>query len=294
MDLPETAPRDEDYKTAWERLNQIWGEEAPTDEAKSLAARLAPLFIDRIDELHQVMRPFGLSAPDFRGQSPKIVDMTPKVIKLVAADQGAGNREVSLEIARNGRAFSSGRRYDAHQSRAELSDAEIARTGVYRLDLDRGRDVITVVFMTFDGKPSRIVADCHQPLSPMIEGKTPDTAVDVLRARPDSESLAEFARLAIEATERSGTAKGFFKLLFSGVARQARGDVKALTTYCASGAGAASEAEAWARDATGIGRVAQSLVRRIKGEAALALLLRPVTAAIATGKTLAALQAPAA
>lgn len=250
------------YSDTWQQLADRLKDGAEAAEIAPLAARLAPLFIARVNPLHAAMRGMGLPAPTLEEAATALVEANQKFARLGFRDP-AGQRDVTADFAVNGNAFHGGRRYEALATRIDLSDAEIARTGVLRVESTGGAIVITL--LTFDGRPAKLKVDPAAPLAPQLEGKVPDAALALFRNRPNEAGLGALVASAAEAARKRGAGKGFFGRLFDGVARQAAADLAVLEGYLHGGAEVAAEEEKWRQQPQVLRQVAQAALRQLSG-----------------------------
>ncbi len=277
--LVEAAQRDDAYADCWSRLQDALDQGTGVEGAVAAAADFPAIVAARLAALHNALWALGLPAADLGEESGRLAAVSEKFVTLTFADAAA--RETKMEMARNGSAFLGGRRYEAALSRVSLSDAEIARTSILRVDIDRSHGAVIVTFLTLDGRPARLRMEAAHPGTALVEGRIPEAAHQTMKARPDSASLAEPARVAIAATERREAGKGFFHRLFDGAARRAHADLRILAEYCASPCRSADESGNWAQRPEAMRQVAEALVRRLsaEGAAASATLVRALVAA---------------
>jgi hypothetical protein len=226
--LNDVKQSDDLYAKAWGRLRDAHTEGQTLETVTAAATAVLPLVAARISALHEALRGLGLPAVELRDDSAHLTGVTDKVVQL--AFQDTTDRNITLDLAWNGNAFLAGRRYESSLSRVSLSDAEIARTAILRVDIDRAKSSITVTFLTLDGKDARIHIDATHPLAPEVEGKIPDISWDVLRAHA---SLSDLCSQAIACAQRAGALKGFLSRLMDDTARQARSDLNLLSSYLA-------------------------------------------------------------
>ncbi len=281
-----TVVNNKAYDDAWDRVDAAWAADPTTADAKDAAAALGPLFAFRADLMHQAIRGFGLNAPDLRPETARLAEFNAKVIKFLLTDALSG-QDVGVEFTRNGNVFSGGRRYEAAVTKASLSDAEIARSGIFRFDVDHETGGMDIIFMTFDGKPAHLKVAPAFALQAEIVGKTPDASLAVMRARADSVGLGALAQQIIDVSERSGATGSALSRLLSSNARQAAGDVALMKAYLATPHKAADEAANWKNRADDMRTLVESMLRRLSGEPALHRLQGPVLIAVGVGQLLA-------
>jgi|GEM_PF-2467635 len=231
-----------------------------SDEVRSIATAFGTLFAARIDALHQAMRAAGLSAPDLQMEPVHFIEATEKAFKFSLTDIATG-KDVNVEIIRNGSIFLGGRRYDATMARLALSDAEIARTGIFHIDVDHTEHSAEITFMTFDTKGARIRVHPSNPLDPVFEGKIPSSALDILKSRAEGATLAGLCRQGIKRIEASGQLGGFLKKKLSASCRQAHDDLDLLQAYCGKDATSAAEAKAWKDSPDAMSKIVDVLLR---------------------------------
>lgn len=253
--------RDDLYAMAWGKLRDAHAEGQAPATVTAAAAGFIPLVAARISALHEALRGLGLPTAELREDSVRLIGMTEKVVQI--AIQDTANQEIKLDLTWNGNAFLAGRRYESSLSRVSLTDAEIARTAILRVDIDRAKSTITITFLTLDGKDARIHIDAAQPLAPKLEGKVPEVSRDALRAHA---SLSDLCRIAIGCAERAGALKGFFSRLMDDKAGQARSDLHALSAFLAEKTDAESEPEAWARSPDRLRQVAEAVIRCLSND----------------------------
>lgn len=284
--------RDGLYATAWGALREGHAEGQTPDAAATAAAAFIPLVAARIAALHEALAGLGLSAAQPREDSIRLVGMTEKVVQLAFQDK-ATDRDINLDLAWNGNAFLAGRRYESSMSRVSLSDAEITRTSILRVDIERTNAAIVVTFLTLDGKDARIHIAAKTPLDPTLEGKVPLAAIETLKARPPSASLADLCRRAMGCAERAGAGKGLFSRLLDAPARRAHADQQTLSAYLAKPSDAGLEAQAWAKTPQVMRNVAETVVRRLSEDAETeAPILVRALIVITVGQILARVDAP--
>ncbi len=283
----DATQHDDAYAESWGRLHDALDQGLDVAAIARAAADFPALAAARITTLHQALWALGLPGVALQGESGRLAAVSDKFITLAFAD--SAGREVTMEIGRNGSAFLGGRRYEASLSRVSLSDAEIARTSILRVDIDRSHGAVILTFLTFDGHPARLRMEAARPADPVSEGSIPDAAYATIKARPAAASLAEMARLAIAAGERSGAGKGFWQRLVDGAARRAHADLGTLAAYCASPSTIADEGGNWAQRPEVMRQVAEALVRRLSIERDGTIVVGALVAA-GIGRLLAATQ----
>lgn len=234
--------------------------EPGSDLVKDIALSFGHVFAARIDSLHQAMRAFGLPAPDLQYDPVKFYEAVPRGFKFSLINATSG-QEANVEIIRNGSIFLGGRRYDANLSRLALSDAEIANTGIFRIDVDHDEHSAEITFMTFDAKPARIGMHPKKLLEPEIEGNIPDSALSVLNARAEAITLGGLAKIAKTRIEASGKLGGFFAKLLNAETRQAQGDLDVLNAYLSGDVSAKAEIQGWKSRPQELSKVAEVLMR---------------------------------
>ena len=280
--------RDDLYAAAWSKLHDAHSNGAPAEITSQAATALVPLVTARIAALHEGLAGLGLSAADIREDSARLVGITEKVVQIAFFDT-ASNREINMDLTWNGHAFLAGRRYEASMSRVSLSDAEIARTSILRLDIDRAGACIVVTFLTLDGRDARIRIDARHPFDPIVEGVVPQAALQVLGDRPATASLAHLGQMAAACAERGGAGKGFFSRLLDGKASQARTDLDRITAYLAGQHAAKGEPTAWSQSPQVMKQLSESLIRclSIDSQTEAVCLVRALII-VAVGQALAA------
>lgn len=211
---------------------------------KDIAVGFGHVFAARIDTLHQAMRAFGLTAPDLQYDPVRFHEAVPRGFKFSLVNAADG-KEVIVEIIRNGSIFMGGRRYDANLSRLALSDAEIANSGIFRIDVDHAEHSAEITFMTFDAKPAFISLHPNRPLEPHFEGNIPSSALAVLNNRSGNATLGGLAKAALVRLETSGKLGGFLSKMLNGETRQAHADQAVLNGYLAGDISAAAELQGW-------------------------------------------------
>lgn len=277
----------DDYAAAWGRMSAVMAD-PDSGDVGAAALALAPLFANRIAAMHAAMRGVGLTAVQLHPHAKPLIEANAKVVKL-AFDDGAG-RDVTVELAANGNAFLAGRRYDAAISRVSLSDAEIARTGILRVEADRENDRIVITFLTFDGKQARLRVVPAQPFAPEVEGNIPEASIAWFRNRPETASLAALTRPAMTIAEGKGATKGFFARLFDGAARQAHADYVLLENYRVA---VAAEEDNWRKRPQEMQQVAEAVIRQFSNLHDGNAMLTSCLIAIGAGRVLAAAPAVA-
>ena len=278
--------RDDLYVMAWGNLRDAHQAGQPPETIATAAAAFIPLVAARIAALHEALAGLGLSAAEPREDTIRLVGLTEKVVQLAFLDNASG-REISLDLAWNGNAFLAGRRYESSMSRVSLSDAEITRTSILRVDIERSNAAIVITFLTLDGKDSRIHIPAKTPLDSVVEGKVPQASLDTLRARPATASLAALCRQTLACAERAGANKGFFSRLMDGQARQAHADHDLLSTYLKEKNDIAAETKGWTQSPLMLHQVAEAIIRRLSADAETGapVLIRALVV-IAIGRTL--------
>jgi hypothetical protein len=253
---------------------------APLESVVSVAPEFPALVAARLQPLHQALRGLGLTAPDLADQGQRLVAVTETYVRLQFIDRAAQGREIVLDVTRNGNAFLSGRRYESALSRVSLSDAEIAATSILKIDIDRDNGVLVVTFMTFDGRPARIVFRPTQPSDPLVEGTIPPLALDSLRRNGHREELRHLIRVALETAERDGASSGFFRRLANRQVRRAYADRRILDSLKAAIADAAPGAEVGPPAPATLDRMTETLLHRLsaEGEAGELLAVRALVA----------------
>jgi len=246
MTFPIDSLRDDQaFAASWQKVHAA----IETNVSLEAIAAVAPDFPARIAHrllpLHQSLRGLGLAAPDLADQGQKLTAVTETYVRLQFTDRSAEGREIALDVTRNGNAFLSGRRYESSLSRVSLSDAEIARTNILKIDIDRDEGLIVVTFMTFDGRPARIVFNPARPVDPLVDGTIPKTALDSLRQSDPGAGLRRLIRFATEATEREGASSGFWRRLTNRQLRLAYSDRQSLEALATSIADGTLAGEAW-------------------------------------------------
>jgi hypothetical protein len=280
--LNDAAQSDDLYATAWGKLRDAHAEgQAPATVAIA-ATEYLPLVSTRIAALHEALRGLGLPAAELSENSVRLVGMTDKAVQLAFRD--VRNQEVSLDLAWNGNAFLAGRRYESSLSRVSLSDAEIARTAILRIDIDRVKSVIAVTFLSPDGRDARILIDVTQPFAPTVEGKVPEMSRSILKMHA---SLTDLCRPAIGSAERAGAQKGFFSRLLDSKASQARSDARVLSAFLAENRDSEAERAAWAQHPHLLRTVGEAIIRRLSDDPTQAPLLIRGLVVIAIGQILA-------
>jgi len=259
--LNDAAQSDDLYAAAWAKLRDAHTEGQAPASIAAAATECLPLVTTRIAVLHEALRGLGLPAAELGKNTVRLVGMTDKAVQLAFRD--TTNQEVNLDLAWNGNAFLTGRRYEASLSRVSLSDAEIARTAILRIDVDRLKSIITVTFLSPDGRDARIHVDASQPFDPKVEGKVPEVSRDVLKTHA---SLADLCRLAIGCAERAGAEKGFFSRLLDSKASQARSDLRVLSAFLAENRDADAERAAWGQHPHLLRTVAEAIIRRLSDD----------------------------
>lgn len=284
--------RDDLYAAAWSKLHGAHMDGAPADMTAAAAAALLPLVTARIAALHEALAGLGLPVAEIREDTARVIGITEKVVQIAFLDT-AGNREINMDLTWNGHAFLAGRRYEASMSRVSLSDAEIARTAILRVDIDRAGACVVITFLTLDGRDARIRINARQPFDPIVEGVVPQAALEALGNRPATASLAHLCRNAAACAERAGANKGFFSRLLDGPARQARADFDILSAYLAGQPDAKSEPDKWSQSPQVLKHAAEALIRRLSldGQIEAVRLIR-VLIVVAVGRILAAGTAP--
>ena len=279
--------RDDLFATAWGKLRDAHAEGQSQDAIVTAAKAFAPLAGARIAALHEALRGLGLSAVEPCEDTIHVVGVTEKVVQIAFEDK-ATKQDIKLDIAWNGNAFLAGRRYEASLSRVSLSDAEIARTSILRVDIERAHAAMTITFLTLDGRDARIRIDAGQPLDPKMEGKLPKASIETLLARPPTASLAALSELAMKSAERAGSGKGFLARLMDGRARQARADLEIMSGYLAEKTDTKAEIEGWKQKPDALRQLSESILRRLSedDEVGAPVLVRAITV-IAVGRILA-------
>lgn len=250
MTFPTDSLRDEQaFAESWQKVHAAIETGASLEAIAAIAPDFPVRVAHRLLPLHQTLRGLGLAAPDLADQGQRLVAVTETYVRLHFTDRSAEGRELLVDVTRNGNAFLSGRRYESSLSRVSLSDAEIARTNILKIDIDRTEGVIIVTFMTFDGRPARIVFNPACPIDPVVDGTIPQAAFDTLRQSAPAEGLRRLIALAIEATERDGASSGFWRRLTHRDLRRAYSDRQRLEALAASIADQPLTGEAWQRAA---------------------------------------------
>ena len=270
--------RDDHFAAAWGKLRDAHNEGQSQDTIAAAAKAFAPLVGARIAALHEVLRGLGLSAVEPCEKTIHVVGITEKVVQLAFEDLGT-KQEIKLDIAWNGNAFLAGRRYEASLSRVSLSDAEITRTSILRVDIDRTHAALVITFLTLDGRDARIHVDAARPLDPKVEGKVPKASIETLLSRPPTASLAALSSLAMEAAERAGAGKGFLARLMNGSARQAHADLTTMSSYLAQKPDTKAEIEGWKQAPDSQRILAEAILRRLSGDSQIEapVLIRALT-----------------
>ena len=270
--------RDDHFTAAWGKLSDAHTEGQSQDAIAAAAKAFAPLVGARIAALHEVLRGLGLSAVEPCEKTIHVIGITEKVVQLAFEDLGT-KQEIKLDIAWNGNAFLAGRRYEASLSRVSLSDAEITRTSILRVDIDRTHAALIITFLTLDGRDARIHVDATHPLDPKVEGKVPKASTQTLLSRPPSASLAALSSLAIEAAERAGAGKGFLARLMDGSARQAHADRTTMSNYLAQNPDSKAEIEGWKQTPDVQRALAEAILRRLSADSQIEapVLIRALT-----------------
>jgi hypothetical protein len=239
------------------------------DEVRQLAADLGLEFARRIDALHQAMRSFGLPAANLRHVLGRVDKVGEKFIKILLPDiqpGGAEDKDAGVEVIRNGNIFLSGRRYEPSLSKVVLSDAEIARTGLFRVEVDHETNGVTAYLMTDDGRVAHIMLNPTNPLEPVIEGRLPNSAFEILSKRSETLTLSAVVKDTITEINTNGGSLGLFARLFSGKARQNHSDLALLTAFAQGPGGSAREIEAWSTKAEATRAVAAAALRHLPSD----------------------------
>jgi len=268
------------FAESWQKVHSAIEAGAPLESVVSVAPDFPAQVAHRVRPLHQALCGLGLTAPDLADQGQRLVAVTETYVRLQFVDRAAQGREIVLDVTRNGNAFLSGRRYESALSRVSLSDAEIAATSILKIDIDRDKGVLVVTFMTFDGRPARIVFRPTQPSEPLVEGTIPPLALDSLRGNGHRKELRHLLRVAVEATERDGASSGLFRRLVNRQVRRAYADRRVLDSLEAAIADPSPGAEAGRHVPATLDRMTETLLRRLstEGEAGELLAIRALVA----------------
>ncbi|MBI3446687.1 MAG: hypothetical protein HY055_15335 [Magnetospirillum sp.] len=261
----DTNQRDDLYNAAWARLRAAHDEGQPAEAIAAAAAGFVPMVAARVTALQEGLRGLGLPAAEPKPNTLRLVSVTDKVLQFAFRDI-ASDKETNLDLAWNGNAFLAGRRYEASLSRVSLSDAEIARTSLLRIDIDRINTSVIVTFLTLDGRDARIHMDARAPLEPVLEGIIPQASRDSLRTRPEAATLAALCRQADQCADRAGASKSFFARLLDGQARQARADHEALDAYLSQAADPAMEIDSWTKTPHLTRLAAKAMIQRLSAD----------------------------
>jgi len=235
MTFPIDSLRDDQaFAESWRKVHAAIEDGATPEAIVATAPDFPARIAHRLLPLHQTLRGLGLSAPDLSDRGQSLVAVTDSYIRLRFTERSAEGRELLIDVTRNGNAFLSGRRYESSLSRVSLSDAEIARTNILKIDIERDDGVIVVTFMTFDARPARIVFNPACPTEPVVEGTIPGTALDALRHSAPAEAVRRLIQVAIDATEQDGASGGLLRRLTNARVRQACADREGLVALAAS------------------------------------------------------------
>lgn len=248
MTFPIDSLRDDQaFAASWQKVHAAIEGGASLEDIAAIAPDFPACVARRLSPLHQSLRGLGLAAPDLADQGQKLVAVTEAYVRLQFTDRSDAAGEIVVDVTRKGNAFLSGRRYESRLSRVSLSDAEIAGTNILKIDIDRDEGLIVVTFMTFDGRPVRIVFNPAHPIDPVVDGTIPKTAIASLRQSAPGEGLRRLIRLATETAEREGASSGFWRRLTNRQIRRAYADRQSLKALDASIADGTLTGEAWRR-----------------------------------------------
>lgn len=254
------------FAESWKKVHSAIEAGAPLESVVSAAPDFPAHVAHRLRPLHQALCGLGLTAPDLADEGQRLIAVTETYVRLQFIDRAARGREITLDVTRNGNAFLSGRRYESALSRVSLSDAEIAATSILKIDVERDNGVLVVTFMTFDGRPARVVFRPTQPADPLVEGTIPSLAIEALRRNGHREQLRDLIRVAVETAERDGASSGLFRRLANRQVRRAHADRGLLESLAGAITGAGSGADKGEAVPAALDRMSETLLQRLSAK----------------------------
>lgn len=171
----------------------------------------------------------------------------------------SGKAPVQVEVARNAIIFSARRRFDPRLHKIGFSDAEILRTGIASIELNRPAQEIDVTFMRRDARQAHMVVSAAHPLDPVVD---PTIPVEALGAIGESRfSLSGLGRTVAAALKSDSPLRSALFRLWSPEAKQAHEDALTIQGFSGAPLGLAQEGVEWSERPARIAQLAEAVLR---------------------------------